>query len=195
MRLSKIASSWVLSMGCLSAACAGNSIHVVHDEGSTERQIAKQLQRDGVRVNVIDANRLGDTILLIDIAKDDKMPGVRLVVDTLVSKGEKSAPTGRVVMLRLLSRVVVPPEARDQALRVLNQHHQAVWAGCFYINDRDGEIEAQWPINVESDFSVPVAEVEDALRRLVMSWVQLYPKLMTAAHTPDGSKGQYARWP
>ena len=160
------------------AGCASSAeLRLARDEGSTERRIGEHLRKRGLSVNLIDANKLGDSVLVIDVGEDEKSPGARLVIDTQVSKGERSAPTGRVVLVRLLTHVIIPPAARSDLLQIVNQHHQTVWAGCFFVNERDGELEAQWPINIEQDYSVSVREVEDAIQRLMLSWMALYPKL------------------
>lgn len=159
-------------MGC----GGGTLLQVVPDESSTEKRMAGYLTERGLKVMSLDESA-GDQILYLDFDKDEHPPALQIVIDTDISNKNNGHVDGRVVMVRLLSHVMVPPERRAATLPVINAHHAAVWASCLYINEKDGEIEGQWPIDIEARYAVDPAQVQDARDRLIESWSLLYPKL------------------
>jgi hypothetical protein len=161
-----------LTLGC----GGGTQLRVVPDESSIEKRLGSYLTERGLKVTLANETA-NDQVLLLDFSKSDQTPEFRIAIDTLISTGEANHVDGRVVIVKLLSHVTVPPERRVDALQVLNAHHFAIWAGCFFIDEKDGELEAQWPINVEAEYGVDPAQVQDAMERLISSWEVLYPKL------------------
>jgi hypothetical protein len=96
-----------------------------------------------------------------------------LIIDTWFTTDDKSE---RVIDVRLFSGVIVPPDQQPAVLSVMNVHHAEYWAGRFYINPEDGEIEGQWSINMPG-LCVHPELVLDATLRLSQSWLQLRPEL------------------
>jgi len=163
----------------LSSGCAGdrNVIRVAADESSIERQVGMYLQSQGLAVQLVTVKDGSDSALVFDFAADESTPEFRMGINTKISAGEPGAVKGRVLVVSLLSHLKVRPEQLNDVLTVLNHHHATVWAGCFYVNEQDGELEAQWPIDVKSDYTVAVQQVEDAVQRLIQSYSVLFPQL------------------
>lgn len=137
-----------------------------------KRQLAARVHRDG-----------GDAVVIMDWRGKDK-PDFRITVDSQPSAG---ASTGsireRVVIVRLLTRIRVAPGQRGEVLALLNARNAEYWAGSFYIQPRDGEIEARWALNIPHGETLATEMIYDAVVRLVSVWAELYPTL-GAAMTP-----------
>lgn len=132
----------------------------------TKRQLTTRLQRDG-----------GDAVVIMDWRGKDK-PDFRITVDSQPSAGASTGSISeRVVIVRLLTRVRVAPEQRGEVLTLLNARNAGFWAGSFYIQPRDGEIEARWALNIPNGHTLATEMVFDAVVRLVSVWGELYPTL------------------
>ena len=110
----------------------------------------------------------------------DNMPNYRIIIDTTPSGRAKSGSgiTERVILLRLFTGLKVSAQRKPQVLAALNLHHSRVWAGTFVVNEEDGELEAQWPLNIAgADATVQPETVFDAWYRLCSSWSDLFPKV------------------
>jgi hypothetical protein len=151
------------------------ALNVAQDEHSLEervaahlkkRQISARLHRDG-----------GDAVVIMDWRGKDK-PDYRITVDTQPSAGARTGSIReRVVIVRLLTRIRVPPEQRGEVMTLLNARNAEFWAGSFYIQPNDGEIEARWALNIPHGYTLATEMVYDAVVRLVSVWGEVYSTL------------------
>lgn len=150
---------------------------VVQDEASTERRIGDYLTQRGAKVRY---ETRGEDIWVVLQMSADEVPPYRVIIDTSPSGHSRNGGgiTERVILLRLFSGVTILPQQRQAVLAELNKHHTRMWAGTFVINEQDGELEAQWPLNITSpEATLHPETVYDAWYRLSQSYVDLFPRL------------------
>lgn len=161
------------------------------DEGDLEEQIARYLEEEaGLRVVVGNAADPRDRYVLMKMEGSNGSPDFDMIVDTLASaRDDQGTITERVILVRLKSGVVVPEPARPLVLRAINAHHEAYFAGTFWIAS-SGEIEGQWPLNL-TDRKAPIhaATVADAVLRLWQAWDALFPALQATVPGPPAGEG------
>ena len=154
------------------------ALAVVADEESLEQQIAVYLRERGLRVQIQRRPGSQDAWVVLKFEGGAKPP-YRFVVDTAISARDPGGKiTERVVIVRLFTGVTVPPTALAAALQTVNKHHARIWAGTFYVNPRDGELEAQWPLNIPGrGVTIHPEQVYDAISRFSASWNDLFSAL------------------
>jgi len=157
-------------------------LYVSADESSVENQIGAWLEQRGLKVEYVGEAEDRRLVLRFD---GDKKPDFRVYMDTKVSATAKDSEEvlGRVILIKLWTDVEVPDEKRSEVLAAINRHANQIWAGCFYINDSDKELECQWPLNIpEGGQGIPATLVWDAIRKSMASWSVLYPEVMKAIY-------------
>lgn len=147
-------------------------LEATRDESSLERKVMAYLKARGM--NPYPNDKPDDLRVFLSYTDDDQSPAYDVAVDTLSSSRDGGE---RVVQINLYSRQLIDPAKLDEVLRVLNVHHQKRWSGVFYI-DTDNEVVAQWNVNIPgAGFPVHAELVRDAVQRLGITWLQLYPEL------------------
>lgn len=179
-----------LGLAALSG-CAGHGakwVTVATDEGSVEEQLATYLEQTaGLHVTVANGADPSDRFVVMQMEGTGGAPDFDMVVDTLPSaQDQNQVTTGRVILVRLKSRVAVPATARVAVLEAINAHHVEYYAGTFWIGT-EGEVDGQWPLNITADEApVHAAMVADAILRLWQSWDALYPAVGQAIAQSNG---------
>lgn len=161
-------------------ACGrGAVLRPIEDGTAVERRIGDYLTAKGLENELIKTQSPGDSVLMLVLHGEPGKPDVVIILDTQTSARNKETleAVEQVILLQLRSEVKVPVDRRGQILRLLNAHHNEFWAGRFSIDDDDGELHGSWAINLSRDYDTPIEVVEDAMVRLVASWLELQPKL------------------
>lgn len=144
----------------------------VLDESVLEERIAGFLEARGLRVG-----RQGGPadLWLVLVWDGGERPDFRVTVDTFItSRTDDGRPQERGVLLRLETGLFVTPPEVAGALERLNQHHATNWAGTWYVDREDGQIEATWALNIPREVrAIESGLVHDAVVRMVVSWREL----------------------
>ena len=164
--------------GCMASMGSGMALPTRNVESSIEERIAQDFRRRGLKVSLNEV-RDGDQTLVINWAGEGSQPPPKIVIDTQYSgvapAGKSDAHRPRVILMMLYTGVVVPEHERSSVLRAINKHHATNWAGTFYVNPKDGEIEANWPLNIPANRArVHPDTIHDAMMRVLMSWQDLF---------------------
>ncbi|MEZ4265953.1 MAG: YbjN domain-containing protein [Myxococcota bacterium] len=151
------------------------TLDVAQDEHSLEERVAAHLRKRQLSVELRWEGR--DAVVVLNWRGKGK-PDFRITVDSQPSAGASTQTIReRVVIVRLLTRVFVPAERRAEVLTLLNARNAEFWAGSFYVQPTDGEIEARWALNIPQGETLASEMVFDAIVRLVSVWAELYPTL------------------
>lgn len=175
----------VLVAAVLAAACAhgapSTASHVTPlspqlvfaaDESSLERAIAEFLVERGVKVQV--RGDESDVWLATMWEGTTSLPSFLVIIDTVQSSVLEGEIRERAIMLRLATRYTVPIAETQAVLGRINAHNAGNWAGSWYINPKDRELEASWALNIPREVAaIEAGLVQDALIRIVVSWREL----------------------
>jgi len=147
----------------------------VNDESVLEERIASFLEERGLRVS-----RAGDAndLWLVLLWEGGAQPDFRITIDSFVSSRGADGPQERAILIRLETGLFASPQELVTLLSKLNAHHATNWAGTWYVDREDGQIEATWALNIPREVgSIEAGLVHDAVARLVVSWRELSEKL------------------
>ena len=174
--------------GCASAATTGITpksaqLTFVNDESTIEERIGSFLESKGLKVARI--GNAGDSWLVL-VWDGGNRPNFQITIDTFVSSTEDNVPRERAILLRLETGLHVSAADTRNVLDRINAHHTRNWAGTWYIDPSDGQIEATWALNIPQEVAaIEVGLVHDALVRLVVSWGELSDTLDQPATPSD----------
>jgi hypothetical protein len=150
-------------------APARATLAVTQDESSLERSIGAFLEKNHYDVQYVEQNQ--DLVLLLGFEQGGAP--FEMQIDTLPSANDG---TERAIVISLHSHLKVEEEELAAVEKKINSHHNKFWAGCFYVDDKDGEIMGTWSINLPN-VAVPADLVLDAVQRLGSSFSDLRAQL------------------
>ncbi|PKN58834.1 MAG: hypothetical protein CVU56_03530 [Deltaproteobacteria bacterium HGW-Deltaproteobacteria-14] len=190
MPRARIRPALLLALVLVSGGCAtGGGVPLkspqltfVNDESLLEERVGTFLESKGLKVARVGSS--GDTWLVLVWDGGDR-PTFRITIDSFVSSSDEGVAKERALLLRLETGVHVGPSDVRDVLERLNAHHARNWAGTWYIDPEDGQLEATWALNIPQEVaSIEAGLVHDALVRLVVSWGEL-SELLGQAATPS----------
>ena len=173
--------SWLLVIALLPVAvfAVDERLTVTQDAKSMEQTIARYLTATHNRVvgEKSRPNNTNDVYLSIIIRGDsDAMPNYQFIIDTYPSYTANDGKVlARAIKIDLFTNVMVPPDKRDAALRILNDFTRKSWFCATFI-DVNGDLVLTWTLDVLAD-GLPTESVHDMLFRLQSLWRELAPKL------------------
>ena len=172
--------------GCATAggvAPKSPQLAFVGDESTLEERVGAFLESKGLKVARVGS--AGDTWLVL-VWDGGNRPTFRITIDSFVSSFDEGVPKERALLLRLETGVHIGPSDLRDVLERLNAHHARNWAGTWYVDPDDGQLEATWALNIPQEVaSIEAGLVHDALVRLVVSWGELSEILGQSATPSD----------
>ncbi|TNF28598.1 MAG: hypothetical protein EP329_17605 [Deltaproteobacteria bacterium] len=166
----------LLSLGACGTTSGGITpkspeLTFVNDESSLEETIGAFLETKGLKVARVGES--GDTWLVL-VWDGGGKPNFRITVDSFVSSTSDNVAKERAILLRLETGIHVGPSDLRNVYDRLNAHHSSNWAGTWYVDPSDGQLEATWALNIPQEVAaIEAGLVHDALVRMVVSWNEL----------------------
>jgi|GEM_PF-2139660 len=168
--------AFALTLGACATASGGIQpksplLTFVNDEGELEGIIGDFLETKGLKVARVGDS--GDTWLVL-VWEGGERPNFRITIDSFISSTSDNVAKERAILLRLETGIHVSPSDLRSVFDRLNAHHATNWAGTWYVDPDDGQLEATWALNIPQEVTaIEAGLVHDALVRLVVSWSEL----------------------
>ncbi len=174
---------------------ADPKLTVTQDESTLEKAIDNYLTlTKGITGGISRFNDKERKDLLVAYPiSSDKVPDIRVVIDTLAAEKDADGKTReRVIMVQSfyeLPASAKTPEARRKLLELCTKWMDGHWSpGGVYV-DSDGDLAWRTAINIPGrNFSVHAELVYDAVARMGPFWRSFYPLMKKELNLPDAKK-------